>query len=773
MKQALNFSWSFIDSFEDSFLKKLDPKRSQKVDIPHTIKEIPYNYFSEESYQKVTTYEKYFDVESFKKGHRYFLNFEGYMFLADIYLNDTYLGKHYSGYLSVNIEVSQFIKEKDNRLLVILDSKENNDYPPFGFALDYLTYGGIYREVNLYNHLPVYLSHFYIRGNLNGDINVEFDVNGEDESKIHHHLYFEDKLILSFEGDSAHMDNPKLWDLSNPNLYKLVTIVEVNGEKEEYVNHFAFKEARFKQDGFYLNNKKTKLVGLNRHQGYPYMGYAASKSLQEDDALLLKKTGVNVVRTSHYPQSEHFLNKCDEIGLLVVDEIPGWQHIGESELWRNNCVKNTERMVYKERNHPSVICYGVRIDESVDDHDLYTKTNEIAHKLDPYRQTIGVRNFTNSELLEDIYGYNDFVCDSMNIGLINPKKVKHNNKPYLVTEYMGHMDPLKATSDIDKKIEVALRHAKVIDDNYKHTNAAGAIGWCFVDYQSHTDFGSGDHICPHGVYDLYRNPKLSSYIYASQQDDKPVLELLTNFKPGDVKEAIFNDLYVATNADYIELYKNDELVSKFYPNNKLFKYLKHPPILIDDIVGETFKEDKFPKKNWLKMARMFSYAAMHGFNHLPLKTKLYLAYTMIRYKVSYTELVGYWNKYVGAWGGKAKVYQIKAYKDNALVLTKEVGPSNEFIYDISANKDVLVDEDSYDTCQIKIRHLDSHHSLMEYSSRIVNIEVSGPIRLIGPSSQVLLGGQLTIYIASLKEKGKGKVTIKIDDYIKEIELEVK
>ena len=122
--------------------------------------------------------------------------------------------------------------------------------------------------------------------------------------------------------------------------------------------------------------------------------------------------------------------------------------------------------------HPCVIAHGVRIDESVDDHELYEKTNEIAHILDPYRQTIGVRNFQNSELLEDVYGYNDFICDSLNVGLANPKKIKTNGKPLLVTEYMGHMDPVKANSDEGKRIEVALRHAKVMDDALKFENTA-------------------------------------------------------------------------------------------------------------------------------------------------------------------------------------------------------------------------------------------------------------------------------------------------------------
>ena len=773
MKQSLNFSWSFVPGFNDSYLKELKSSNLQVVNIPHNCVEVPYNYFSEKIYQDIFTYEKLFDVEDFNKDKKYLLHFEGFMFQADIYLNEEKLGHFVSGYLPVTIDVSKVIKEKNNRLLVVLNSIEDNDYPPFGFALDYLTFSGIYREVSLISHLDTYLDNFYIRGDLNGNIDIEFDKVGEGEIYISHLVKYQNQEIAKFDGNKHQLKDFKLWDIDHPELYTLITKVKYKDEEEVYYNHFAFRKVEFTNQGFFLNDKKVKLVGLNRHQGYPYMGYAASKALQEDDAIILKNTGVNVVRTSHYPQSEHFLNKCDEIGLLVVDEIPGWQHLGKSETWRNACVENTRRMVLKERNHPSVITYGVRVDESVDDHELYTKTNEIAHKLDPYRQTIGVRNFRDSELLEDIYGYNDFSCDSMDIGLIEPKLVKHLNKGYLVTEYLGHMDPVKPTSDIDKKIEVALRHAKVQDDNFKHEEAAGAIGWCFVDYHSHTDFGSGDHICPHGVYDLYRNPKLSSYIYSSQQDNIPVLEVLSNFKPGDVKEAIFNDIYIATNCDYIELYKNDEFVMKFKPESKAFPHLKHPPILLDDIVGETFNETKFPKKSHLKIAKMFSYAAMHGFNHLPLKNKLYLGYMMARYKVSYTDLVGYWNKYVGSWGGIAKTYKVKGYINNILVKEVELGPSNEFHLEITANKLELVNDNSYDTLKLVLRHLDEHNSLLHYSNRIVHIDVDGPLSLVGPSEQVLLGGQLSLYFNSTGKAGKAKIKIKMDNEIHEFDVVIK
>ena len=121
---------------------------------------------------------------------------------------------------------------------------------------------------------------------------------------------------------------------------------------------FGLREAVFKNDGFYLNQKKIKLQGLNRHQSYPYVGYAMPKSLQIEDAEIIKyDLGCNIVRTSHYPQSVHFLNRCDEIGLLVFEEIPGWQHIGNDE-WKKASLSNLDQMIERDRNHPAIVLWG-------------------------------------------------------------------------------------------------------------------------------------------------------------------------------------------------------------------------------------------------------------------------------------------------------------------------------------------------------------------------------------------------------------------------------
>ena len=431
-------------------------------------------------------------------------------------MNNNYLGEHASLYVPVEIDISKYIKQENNRLIVVLDSKEDSNYPPFGHAVDYLTFSGIYREVSINIHPLTYLKNIHIDGSMDGTVNINYEKIGTEEVHILHELFLKDELIYTSSSNNFSIKNPLLWDINSPTLYTLKTTIENKNYKEEYINKFGFRNVLFTKDGFYLNNKRISLIGLNRHQSYPYVGYAMPASIQKDDADILKyKAGVNVVRTSHYPQSDHFLSRCDEIGLLVINEIPGWQHISEKEIWRNKFYENVEKMINEEYNHPSLIAHGVRIDESQDDYDLYSKANEIAHNIDKTRQTLGVRNFKNSELLEDIYAYNDFVCFDLSKGVENPSKIKKGNSPYLITEYMGHMEPTKATSDELQRIHHALRHARVINDSLKYKRISGCIGWCFVDYYTHLDFGSGDHICHHGVFDMFRNPKYASYIYLS------------------------------------------------------------------------------------------------------------------------------------------------------------------------------------------------------------------------------------------------------------------
>lgn len=770
MKQSLSFAWNYMEDYQAEYLKCL-PKNHFVVDVPHNIKDVPYNYFDEKTYQKVVTYEKVFDVQDDVSNKTSLLRFEAFMLQADIYLNDQFLGHFVSGYLPVEIDVSQYIKQKGNRLLVILDSREDERIPPFGFAVDYLTFSGIYREVYLVTLPKTHIKNLYAYGDMNGNTYIHYEkVGDEDISFAYQILDKEGNIIAEPPQNEFKLDNPHLWDIDDPYLYT-VKVIASNGEV--YETKLGYRDAIFTNEGFYLNNKPLKLRGLNRHQSYAYVGYAMPKSMQEDDATKLKELGINIVRTSHYPQSEHFLNKCDELGLLVIDEIPGWQHIGKQEVWRNHYYDFVKRMVLKERVHPSLIAYGVRIDESIDDHELYSKGNQIAHENDSHRPTIGVRNFMKSELLEDIYGYNDFTCADLTKGISNPNKyTKDKDAPILITEYMGHMEPVKGTSDLDKRKHVALRHAKVLDDTLKYDRTCGCIGWCFVDYYTHVDFGSGDHLCPHGVLDLYRNKKYSASIYESQQDNHPVLDVLTNMRPGDFKEATYQDILVATNVDRVDLYKNDELVSSFYPKHDQFKYLKHPPILIDDVLGATFNDERFTKKERVQIAKAFSYAGIYGFSHVKSKHKLLLAKILMKYHLNWGDVTEIWNTHIATWGGYAKTFTFKGIKDDKEVISKRIAPSLDFHYEYELERNELIEGDTYDVLPIKVTFVDPDKNVMPYANKSLRVTSEGNVKVLGPELQTLLGGQITIYVRSLS-KGKGKVVIANDLETKEIELIVK
>jgi len=244
--------------------------------------------------------------------------------------------------------------------------------------------------------------------------------------------------------------------------------------------------------------------------------------VERNDAYILKhELKCDIVRCSHYPHSHHFLDACDELGLLVIDETPGWQHVGDSAVWRERYLDNTQRMIVRDRHHPSIILWSVRINESRDFHDLYVRVNQLPRTLDNTRQTTGVRYFQESELLEDVFSMNDF---------------KFPNRPlYLNTEFVGAEWPVRPGDDNSRHQEQILRYADIYNQIAGDKAFSGGLGWCAFDYQTHEDFGSGDHICYHGVMDTFRQPKPAAGFYRSQcsVEEEAVLEPGFHFAEND------------------------------------------------------------------------------------------------------------------------------------------------------------------------------------------------------------------------------------------------
>jgi beta-galactosidase len=314
---------------------------------------------------------------------------------------------------------------------------------------------------------------------------------------------------------------------------------------------------------------------------------------QAKDADILKhELKCNLARTSHYPQSTYFLDRCDEIGLLVLEEIPGWQHIG-GPAWQDESVENVRRMIERDWNHPSVVCWGVRINESADHHAFYARTNAMARALDSSRAIGGIRCIDNSELLEDVYTMNDFfngagpewLAGREPVPLRAPRAVTglDHEVPYLVTEHTGHMYPTKRFDAEHRQAEHVTRHLQVLNAAYGNPVIAGAIGWCMFDYNTHKDFGAGDRICHHGVMDIFREPKFAAHAYASQcsPDEQVVLEPVTYWARGEKDRCDVLPVIVLTNCDYVELKVGDFAPKRAEPDRARYPHLPHAPVIFD------------------------------------------------------------------------------------------------------------------------------------------------------------------------------------------------
>ena len=759
MRYAINNEWNFLSDFKKDYLTNF--VNGENIQIPHTVKKIPLNYFDKKDYEMICTYQKTINYVV-NKNEKIYITFDGVMLSCKVYLNGHFIDEHLGGYTEFTFDISKHFKSgEDNLLTVVVDTHEQKNIPPFGGVVDYLTYGGIYREVNIEIKPTINFKHVLVNGDMNGLINIKYELNNVKNTKyeIEYKLIKDGNVIETFTEDEHQYDEALLWDVDNPHLYHIEATVKSKYGTDTKLVRFGFRSAFFTKEGFYLNGKYMKLIGLNRHQSYAYVGYAMPKSMQEEDALLLKnKLGVNYVRCSHYPMSKHFLNKCDELGLLLLEEIPGWQHVSKEEGWRKVHLQQVEEMITTLFNHPSIVVWGVRINEGPDDHELYVEANRIAKEIDPYRHTGGVRNFKGSELLEDVYTYNDFFHEGDNHGLDNPRSVC-KNAPYLVTEFNGHMFPTKAFDQEDRLVEHTLRHARVLDAMYQNKRICGCSGWCMNDYNTHKEFGSGDMICYHGVNDIFRNEKYAASIYSAQQDRFPVLKVLSILTGGEKNACLQGATLVNTNADYIEFYKNGKYINSFYPNKDKFKYLPHPPIVIDDYIGSVVLDSNiFKKKDALKVTKVLNYGICHGFNKTVAKHVFTLLGIVLKYRLSIAKLVQIVTNFVTSWGDESVEYEVRAIKDNEVVGVEKFGAATTFKL-VAEDKVELNIEETYDVRKINVKVVDQYNQLLRFCFEPISIKVSGDIELLSPELVSLQAGQIGVYIKS-KKAGKGKVVIK-------------
>ena len=757
MDIAFNNDWLFTENFDAGF------DEAVSIRLPHTAKEIPYNYINCRDYQMVCGYRKIFTAPGDWQGKKLILRFDGAAHEATVFCNGERVGYHACGYTAFCVDITDLVRlGGENVIDVRLDTRESLNIPPFGFVIDYLCYGGLYREVTLEVKDPEYIKEVLIENT--GLREIRMRVSSECGNVVTDIVDSSGAVISSAVGKAFELNVPEaeLWSVDSPALYTARVRAMRGGEcVNEKSIRFGFRTVKFKSDGFYLNGERLKIRGLNRHQAYAYVGYAMPRSVQELDAEILKnELGVNAVRTSHYPQSQHFISRCDELGLLVFTEIPGWQHIGDED-WKRQAVKNTDEMVRQYMHHPSIMLWGVRINESQDCDELYRRTNAVAHTLDSGRQTSGVRYIEKSRLLEDVYAYNDFSHCGDNAGLKPKKSVtakKHNG--YLVSECNGHMFPTKAFDDERHRLSHALRHAKVLDAMYADDDISGIFPWCMFDYNTHQDFGSGDGICYHGVMDMFRNPKLASAVYASQSEDKPCCVVSSSMDIGEHPAGDIGRVYVFTNADCVRLYKDGVFVREFAPSRDEYPALPHPPVIIDDFIGELLiTQEGFDEKTAMAVKECLLAVAKFGPSSLPPKILAKFARLMLLKGFKFSDGVELYGKYIGNWGGEATKWRFDAVKGGRIVCSVTRCPGQRVHLEVSTSKTQLCEGDTYDAAAVRIRAVDEYGNLAPYWQEPVILKRSGPIVLIGPEIISLKGGSGGCYVKTCGSSGSAELCV--------------
>ena len=774
-RYPMNYHWRFcLDDDERFSLPDFDDSAWQIVDIPHSMMSMPLQYHEQTVKHYIGWYRTVIDLSEVTYRENLRLRFEGVSVHATIYLQGVRAGEHVGAFTPFELAVPEQLIEADAVLVAVrCDATENPETPPFGHVVDYMVPGGIYREVALLAYSCEWIEQVAVRSepaqqNEYRTIRVEVTLGGVDDRGTTGTLTVEvldDTHALCASTEEQLFGSPVVvilpigpvtrWDIDRPALYTVIVHVRTLRGADTYTVRTGFRDIEWDEQGLVLNGNLVKLRAMNRHQLYPYVGFAMPKRQQDRDADFLKyELQVNCVRTSHYPQSPHFLQRCDEIGLLVFEEIPGWQHIGPSELWRDRLVQQLKEMIVRDRNHPSIIMWGVRVNESADDDTLYARTNEMARMLDPTRATGGVRNFAGSSLLEEVYTYNDFSYAGEKKALASAHAITRDRRvPYIVTEHTGHLFPCRQGDPEVIRTEHALRHADVLQAMYRNRRIGGAFGWCMSDYHTHSQFGGGDGVCYHGVSDMFRIPKLAGALYRSQGDAQWVLEVSSSLRIGAVPAHALNDVWVFTNCAQVQVLYNGTVVGVFLPDRKRFPDMPHPPVRIDDLIGGRIEElASLTTKEQRTVRELLNLAVSHGFD-LPLTRKIALARIMHRHRMCMDDAVRMFERFVMFWDGSPQLWTFNGIVEDRIVTTRIVAPPSTPRLVLLSDTDHLTLGETYDVVRCIIRMEDHHGQLLRESNAPVTISVSGPIDLIGPATVTLSGGVTGFYVRTVGERG--------------------
>lgn len=583
------------------------------VTLPHVVTPLSWREWDPGTWEKTWIYRRHFDLPGGLSGLRTFVDFTGALTSATPTINDQPLAEHLGGYLPFSCELTEYLRDSGNVLAVKLDSTWQN-VPPEGssagpISIDYYEPGGLHRDVWLRAVPQIFLADvFALPSGVLGpspQVSVECTVDaavvpaagvrveaalmdgGQTVSRASAEVSLSQAGQATASLTLGDFGSAHLWDVDDPHLYEVTATLYVGNQAvHDFTRHIGFREAVFDVDGFFLNGNRLKLFGLNRHEIFPYTGMSMPARAHRRDAMILKEQlNCNMVRCSHYPQSPYFLDACDELGLLVWEETPGWQYLGDA-AWQAVMLQNVHDMVVRDRNRPSVIIWGVQPNEAPLDPDLYTSSKNLANSLDGSRQTSGSETSqTLVNWVQEVFAFDDYHSSDGNAILLPPVP----GVPYLVTEAVSTLDGNPLYRRIDSQpvqAQQARMHAQVHNAAGSDNAYSGVLGWCAFDYGTPQ---GGDRNYQQikwcGVADPFRLLKPGAASYQAQVSPavRPVIEPAFYWDFGTTSPAttLGTTAEIWSNCDTLKAYLDGTLYATLAPDTVDYPYLTGRPFYLD------------------------------------------------------------------------------------------------------------------------------------------------------------------------------------------------
>ena len=649
---SMNPAWRMYKGhLEGAEQPDFNDKEWDLVSLPDGLEYVPSEASGCVNYQGEVWYRKHFTPEETWKGKQLFLHFEAIMGKAKVWINGTLVNEHYGGFLPVIANVTEYLNyEEDNVIAVWADNSNDPSYPPGKpqDMLDFTYSGGIYRDCWMIVHNNVFITDpNYENETAGGGLFVSFGHISQSQAEIRldahvrnsSNTYFSGKIEYQlFDKDNRRVcqaskafsvskgkarntsltikvEKPELWEPDSPYLYQLhVLLKDKSGHiVDGYRRRIGIRSIEFKgKDGFWLNGKPypSPLIGANRHQDFAIIGNALSNSLHWRDAKKLRDAGLRVIRNAHYPQDPAFMDACDELGLFVIVNTPGWQFWNKEPIFAQRVYSDIRNMVRRDRNHPSVWMWEPILNETWYPEDFAKNVVDILHEEYPYPYcyvgcdvTAKGHEYFPIHFTHPLNG----AGGAFNTSKMDPK-ISYFTREWgdNVDDWNSHNSPSRvnrAWGEIPMLVQ-AQGYAKT---DYKYTcydvlyrNTRQHMGGCLWHSFDHQ---RGYHPDPFygGIMDAFRQPKLSYYMFCAQRPVEKNNRLIAENGP---MVYIANAMTPFSPKD-VTVYSNcDEVRLTYCKNGKQFIYRKEKtdegmpsPIITFKDVWDVMYDKQLARKN--------------------------------------------------------------------------------------------------------------------------------------------------------------------------------